>query len=522
MKRLLFGVQLLIAAAGFAADRPNIVFIFSDDHALQAMGAYPSWLHDFIETNHVTPNLDRLAQDGLVFANSFCGNSICSPSRATVLTGKHSHLNGVTKWQKFDGSQTTFPKLLQKAGYQTAIIGKWHLISDPTGFDYWEVLPAQGDYYNPDFLTSTGRVHRAGYVTDIITDLALNWADHGRQTNRPFMLMIQNKAPHRTWMPAPKYLTWLDQVTVPEPATFLDDYSTRKAAARNKMEVGRDLQLSYDLKVDPPKDHWPTNKAGKPARPYSYARLTPQQAAAWEEAYEPRYRDYEKLRPTGVDRTHWNFQCYMKDYLRCIKSVDDNVGRVLDFLKQAGLDRNTIVIYSSDQGFYLGEHGWFDKRWMYEESFRMPLIVKWPGVTQPGSRPAQFVQNIDYAPTFLDLAGVTAPAEMQGVSLVPLLRGQNPAGWRTDLYYHYYDGPGEHGVAVHEGVRTARYKLLHFYRAGEWELFDLEKDSAELRNVAADPAYAPVLAEMKARLAADRTRYKLPPLTMRDPDEAAE
>lgn len=508
---------MMLTATARAAERPNIVFIFSDDHAVQAMGAYPSWLHEFVEQQQITPNIDRLAKEGVVFANSFCANSICSPSRATVLTGKHSHLNGVTCWQTFDGSQTTFPQLLQKAGYETAIIGKWHLISQPTGFDFWRVLPGQGDYYNPDFLTPTGKQHVPGYVTEVITDMALDWLEKKRDASKPFLLMIYNKAPHRTWMPALKYLHFLDDVTLPEAPTLFDDYTGRtKSASLNKMEIGRDLELSYDLKVDPPRSEWSKDKNGQPKQPWSYVRFTPDQAAVWEKAYRVRYDDYQRLHPTGDALTHWKFQAYLKDYLRCIKSVDDNVGRVRDYLKKAGLDKNTIVIYSSDQGFYLGEHGWFDKRWMYEESFRMPLIVDWPGVTKPGSSSTELVQNIDYAPTFLDIAGVPVPAEMQGVSLVPLLKGQTPKDWRTDLYYHYYDGPGEHRVAVHEGVRTARYTLIYFYRAGDWELFDLEKDPMEMHSVYGDPAYAKALAEMTKRLAAARDRYKLPPLSTPD------
>jgi arylsulfatase A-like enzyme len=513
----ILSVLLLAGVACASAERPNIVFIFSDDHAVQAMGAYPSWLHDFIEKQQVTPNIDRLAKDGVVFANSFCGNSICSPSRAAILTGKHSHLNGVTKWETFDGRQTTFPKLLQKAGYQTAIIGKWHLTSEPTGFNHWEVLPGQGDYYNPDFLTAKGTVRYEGYCTDIITDRALLWLEQRRAKDKPFMIMIQHKAPHRTWMPGPKYLTWLDDVTVPEPPTLLDDYQGRtKSVSQHQMGIRDHLRLSYDLKVDPPESAWPKDQNGTPKKPSSYRRLNPEQAAAWRAAYQPRYDDFQKRHPTGDALTRWNYQAYMKDYLRCVKSLDDNIGRVRDYLKNAGLDKNTIVIYSSDQGFYLGEHGWYDKRWMYEESFRMPLIVNWPDVTKPGTRVNELVQNIDYAPTFLQMAGLPVPAEMQGISLVPLLKGETPKDWRTDLYYHYYDGPGEHGVAVHEGVRTARYKLIHFYRAGDWELFDLEKDPQELRSVANDPAYAKVLAEMKQRLAAARKFYKLPPLQFRE------
>lgn len=467
--------SLLLLTGGFstaesappARQRPNIVFVFSDDHAVQAMGAYPSWLHDFIAQQKVTPNIDQLAAEGLVFENSFCANSICAPSRATVLTGKHSHLNGVTRWQTFDGSQTTFPKLLQQAGYQTAIVGKWHLVSNPTGFDFWRVLPGQGSYYNPEFLGPAGKQRLQGYVTEIITDTALDWLRKQRDASRPFLLMIHHKAPHRNWLPATKYEHWLENATVPEPPTLFDDYATRPMAAKAAMRM-TDLRANYDIRI--------------PIPPFA----SPQ------------------------DEVRWRYQYYIKNYLRCIKSVDDSLGRVRSYLKEAGLKRDTVVIYCSDQGFYLGEHSWFDKRWMYEESLRMPLIVSWPGVTQAGSRPTPLVQNIDYAPTFLDIAGVKAPAEMQGVSLTPLLRGETPPHWRKSIYYHYYDCPSEHKVACHEGVRNDRYKLINFYRTGDWELYDLQKDPRELHNVYGQPNYVPVQGQMTAELARVKAQYQVP------------
>lgn len=471
---LLQPLETCIATTAHSQQRPpNIVFIFADDHAVQAMGAYPSWLHDFVEKQNITPNIDRLAKDGVVFANSFCANSICAPSRACVLTGKHSALNGVTRWQKFDGSQTTFPKLLQNAGYQTAIVGKWHLVSDPTGFDFWRVLPGQGAYINPEFISSNGTNRIMGYTTDIITDIALDWLAKQRDASKPFMLMIHHKAPHRNWMPAPKYAHWLEDVKIPEPPTLFDDYSDRTpSAAKQEMEIGRHMTLKSDLKIDP--------------------------------------AEFAKLGLTGQDIVRWKYQRYMQDYLRCVKSVDDNVGRVRDYLKQAGLDTNTVVIYSSDQGFYLGEHGWFDKRWMYEESLRMPLIVSWPGVTKPGARPAQLVQNIDYAPTFLEMAGVPVPAEMQGVSLTPLLHGKSPTDWRASIYYHYYDYLGEHRVECHEGVRTEQYKLINFYSPGDWELYDLATDPSELHNVYTNPAYAKTASQLKVELARLKRQYHIP------------
>lgn len=504
------GSQGVFAAAP-PTTKPNIVFIFADDHAVQAMGAYPSWLHDFVVKQNVTPNIDKLAREGVVFANSFCANSICAPSRATILTGKHSYLNGVTQWQKFDGSQMTFPKLLQKSGYETAIVGKWHLVSEPTGFDFWRVLPGQGDYYNPDFIGPDGKKRIEGYCTDITTDIALDWLSEKRDPAKPFLLMIHNKAPHRTWMPALKYLHFLDDVNVPEPPTLFDDYQGRTpSAAKQEMTIAQHLQMSYDLKMDPPESEWPKDKNGVAKKPWSYQRLTTEQAKAWHEKYGPLYEEFQKLKPEGKALTQWKYQRYMKDYLACIKSVDDNIGRVREYLKQSGLEKNTMVIYSSDQGFYLGEHGWFDKRWMYEESLRMPLIVSWPGVTKPGSRQTQLVQNIDYAPTFLDMAGIAAPGEMQGVSLMPLLRGQNPANWRHSIYYHYYDCPAEHRVECHEGVRTERFKLINFYRPGDGELYDLSKDPQELHSVYTDPAYRDTVVQMKAELARLKKQYGLP------------
>lgn len=474
MKYLLFTL-LFWATTLHAAERskPNIIFIFSDDHAVQATGAYPSWLNTFIKDQKVTPHIDQLAKEGVVFANSFCANSICAPSRATVLTGKHSYTNGVTQWQEFNGAQTTFPKLLQKAGYQTAIIGKWHLVSQPTGFDFWRVLPGQGAYYNPEFITPAGKQRIQGYVTDVITDIALDWLEKEHDATKPFLLMIHHKAPHRNWGPAPKYAQWLGDVKIPEPPTLFDDYSGRTpSAAKQEMEIGRHMTLKYDLKIEP--------------------------------------AEFEKLGLSGKEAVRWKYQRYMQDYLRCIKSVDDSVGRVREHLQRTGLDKNTVVIYCSDQGFYLGEHGWFDKRWMYEESLRMPLIVSWPGVTQAGERPAQLVQNIDYAPTFLDMAGVTAPAEMQGTSFVPLLRGEKPADWRKSIYYHYYDCPAEHRVECHEGVRTEQYKLIRFYRPGDWELYDLAKDPHELHSVHADPSYAQMFSELKDELARLKKQHGLP------------
>jgi len=470
-------------AAPRAGVRPNIIFIFSDDHAAQAISAYGSRINR-------TPNIDRLAAEGMLFANCFVTNSICAPSRAVILTGKHSHLNGVpTNGEVFDGSQLTFPKLLQRAGYETAMIGKWHLKSDPTGFDYWEVLIGQGPYYNPPMKTAAGVVHHTGYTTDIITDLALDWLKSKRDTDKPFVLMCQNKAPHRNWQPGPDHLATYNDITIPEPATLFDDYEGRASGAKNQeMTVAHHLSR-HDLKLTPP------------------GNLTEEQLARWNAAYEKKNAAFREANLEGDDLTRWQYQRYIKDYLRTIASVDDNVGRLLDYLDESGLAENTIVIYSSDQGFYLGEHGWYDKRWMYEESLRMPLIVRWPGRVEAGGKSTQLVQNLDFAPTFLDAGGVEAPAEMQGRSLMPILTNGRARNWRDAVYYHYYEFPAVHSVPRQYGVRTDRYKLIYYYQLDEWELFDLASDPNEMRTVYDDPAYAPIVAELKAQLARLQAQY---------------
>lgn len=495
--------SLAIATSLMAAEkqRPNILFIFSDDHALQAISAYN---YGGLSLNK-TPNIDRLATEGAIFRNNFCANSICSPSRATVITGKHSHINGVTMWQRFDGSQFTFPKELQKAGYQTAIFGKWHLGSDPTGFDEWTIHPGQGEYYNPDFLFKGGRKRMEGYATDLTADMALDFLERHKNSDKPFLLMCHFKAPHRTWQPGPEQLDHYNGRVFPEPPTLFDDYSGRSGpAAKNKMEIGKDMRMDYDLK-------YPVEKSAE------LYRMNPEQKAKFVAAYEKENKEFAANPPKGKELTRWKYQHYVRDYLRCVDSVDSNVGRLLDFLKQNHLDQNTIVVYSSDQGFYMGEHGWFDKRWMYEESFRMPLLVRWPGVVKPGTQIQQLTQNIDFAPTFLDAAGCAIPPDVQGVSLVPLLQGRN-VPWRDSLYYHYYDGPGEHGVAKHYGIRTDRYTLIHFYADADktWELYDLSKDPHEMKSVYNDPAYAEIRKQLTARLDALKVKYADPIQTEAD------
>jgi arylsulfatase A-like enzyme len=463
--------------------RPNILFIMTDDHASHAMSCYGSKVNQ-------TPNLDRIAGEGMRFTNSFCTNSICAPCRAVILTGKYSHLNGlIDNRVTFDGSQQTFPKLLQKAGYETAMIGKWHLKSDPTGFDYWNILPGQGDYYNPVMIEMGQRKKHAGYVTDILTDQALGWLK-GRSGDKPFCLMFHHKAPHRNWQPGPKYLDLCEDVQIPEPATLFDDYEGRGRAAREQDMSIEKTMTKADLKLTAPNN------------------LTPEQKARWDAAYGPRNKAFEEAKLEGKELVRWKYQRYMKDYLRCIASVDQNVGRVLDYLDQSGLAENTIVIYTSDQGFYLGDHGWFDKRFMYEESLRMPLVVRYPKEIKPGSVNGDLVLNLDFGETFLDYAGVPAPADMQGRSLRPLLQGKTPADWRTSVYYHYYEFPAEHSVKRHYGVRTRRYKLIHFYNdIDEWELYDLQSDPDELKNVYGDAPYANIVQELKAELKRLRTQY---------------
>jgi arylsulfatase A-like enzyme len=491
----LFGSQLLLSnnslqkLAAAEKQRPNILFIFTDDHASHAMSCYGSKVNQ-------TPNLDRIAREGMRFDNCFCTNSICGPSRAVILTGKHSHINGFKQnGNKFDGSQQTFPKLLRKQGYQTAIVGKWHLASDPTGFDYSEILVGQGPYYNPPMIRNGKRVKHEGYTTDIITDLALDFLQKQRDPDKPFMLMFQHKAPHRNWQPGPKYLHMYDDVTIPEPENLFDNYEGRGTAARQQDMTIAHTMTEFDLKLTPPKN------------------LTPEQLKVWNAAYDPKNEAFRKANLKGKELVRWKYQRYMKDYLRCIASVDDNVGRMLDYLEESGLAKNTVVMYSSDQGFYLGDHGWFDKRFMYEESYRMPLLARWPGVIKPGSVNQDLVSNLDFAETFLNIAGAPIPSDMQGVSLVPLFKGEETA-WRDSLYYHYYEfynnRRSAHMVRRHNGVRTKRYKLIHFYNLGEWELYDLEKDPHEMHSVYNNPAYAPIVKELKAELKRLQKQYKVP------------
>ena len=502
------GVLLYLSvheACAESARRPNIVFIFTDDHACQSIGAYGSKINK-------TPNIDRIAREGAVYLNSFCANSICGPSRACVLTGKHSHKNGFYSngRNKFDGSQFTFPQALQKSGYQTALVGKWHLNSAPTGFDHWDILPGQGSYYNPVMIGQDGRRRIEGYCTNIVTDLALDWLK-GRDAHKPFLLMCQHKAPHRTWAPDLKHLNNYTDRDIPEPATLFDNWQHRsESLARNAMSIDRHFYYHYDLKV-----HMPVPFASKREtrlKDGEYGRMTPEQKMQWDAAFKPRNQAFLDNPPKGKDLVRWKYQRYIKNYLRCIDSVDENVGRVLDFLDEHKLADNTIVIYSSDQGFYLGEHGWYDKRWMFEESLKMPFVIRWPGVVKPGTRSEKLIQNIDYAPTFLEVAGQKIPKEIQGESLVRVLKTPETDDWRKSIYYHYYEHGGEHQVPRHEGVRTAHHKLINFYSNDGFNLFDLKADPQEMQDLSRDPKYAATLAELKAELSRLCGQYDLPPL----------
>lgn len=476
--------------------RPNILYIMSDDHAYQAISCYSGKINQ-------TPNIDRLANDGVLFKNSFCTNSICAPSRAVLLTGKHSHLNGqIDNRVTFDGGQQTFPKLLQQNGYQTAVVGKWHLKSNPTGFDYWNILPGQGHYYNPDFIEMGDRKRVAGYVTDLTTDIALKWLDN-RDKQKPFCLLLHHKAPHRNWMPGPEHLTMYEDKDIPVPKTFFDDYETRSEAAKTQeMEIAAHMNLPSDLKV---------RKKGQrnPERPNGiFERMSEDQLKAWDEVYDPKNQKFLKAGLKGKKLAEWKYQRYIKDYLRCIASVDDNIGRVLDYLDSNGIAENTLVVYTSDQGFYLGEHGWFDKRFMYEESLRMPLIARYPKEIAPKINETDLVQNLDFAPTFLDYAGVEIPEDMQGSSMRKILSGSKDKEWRQGIYYHYYEYPAVHAVKRHYGIRTLRYKLIHFYYdIDAWELYDLQNDPQEINNVFDNGAYTNVVKRLKYDLQKLREKY---------------
>ncbi len=445
--------------------RPNIIILFSDDHALQGISAYGS---PYIKT----PNIDRLAKEGALYQNMFCTNSLCAPSRATLLTGKFSHKNGhKDNSTQFDASQNMYPKYLQAAGYQTSWIGKWHLQSTPQYFDYWSVVPGQGAYYNPDFHEMGGKtVRHEGYATDVITNKALKWLSSDRDDSKPFCLVIGHKCPHRNWLPDTGDLRAFDNVKFQLPKTFYDTYEGRLAAKRQDMTVTKTMRLKEDLKVGAENED-------------CVKRMNPAQRKAWLAYYDQVTADFKKQNLTGRALDEWKYQRYMQDYLGTLRSLDRNVGRVLDYLDKTGLAENTIVIYSSDQGFYLGEHGWFDKRFMYEESHHMPMLIRYPKRIKPGTIDRAIHNNTDFAPTILQEAGIQVPKDMQGQSFF----SKTP---RKSTYYHYYEYPAEHSVQAHFGIRTDRYKLIRFYKDGDyWELYDLKTDPDELKNQYDNPAY---------------------------------
>lgn len=496
---------------------PNIVFIMTDDHTTQALSAYGHALSKLAPT----PNIDRIAANGALFTNSFCTNAICGPSRAVILTGKHSHINGFRmNGERFDGSQATLPKFLGKLGYQTAVIGKWHLHGAPTGFDYWDILNDQGNYYNPQFISEQDTSIVTGYATDIITEKSLKWLKQRDSASKPFFLMVHHKAPHRNWMPALRHTNLYDSVIFPLPESYFPEFNNQPAAEAQQQTIYEDMYEGHDLKMTT--SYGSTELAHNPWTT-DFDRMTPEQRMAWDSAYLPGNNAFHKADLSGRALAEWKGQRYLQDYLATVAAVDESVGRILDYLEESGMNKNTLVVYTSDQGFYLGERGWFDKRFMYEESLRIPLLMQWPGVITPGSRVEEMVQNLDFAPTFLDIAGDTASArDMQGRSFRKLL--YDPEGEisiRDAIYYHYYDYPVFHMVKKHYGIRTRRYKLMHFYDdIDAWEFYDLQKDPKELHNAIDDPEYTEEVATMKARLLELQRHYKVGPEEFETASEA--
>ena len=492
--------------------RPNILFIMSDDHAYQAISAYDSKLIQ-------TPNIDRLAKEGMLFTNASVTNSICAPSRATILTGKHTHINGkIDNLMPFDTTQVTFPQIFQENGYETAMFGKLHFGNNPKGVDESMILPDQGFYLNPDFIDTKGDTTTiTGYVTDIITDLTLGWLQKKRNKEKPFMMMYMHKAPHRPWWPSPEKFAEFTNKEFPEPETLFDDYKNRGTAAKTaEMNLLTHMMYSHDSKIRPELLQEMGDKVSPKVEEFEngfygpYGRANAAQKAKYDVVLDKINADFKANWPnmTEQEKMRWKYQRYMQDYLACISSVDDNVGRVLDYLDESGLAENTIVVYTSDQGFYLGEHGWFDKRFIYDESFKTPLLVRWPYKITPGSKENEMVQNLDFAPTLLEAANIPVPTDMQGESLMPLLTGEKEKWDRDAVYYQYYEYPSVHMVKRHYGIVTKEYKLIHFYYdVDEWELYDRLKDPQELNNVFNDPAYASVVKEMKTKLDELRVKY---------------
>ena len=467
--------------------RPNIIFIMTDDHTTQAMSCYGGNLLQ-------TPNMDRIANEGIRMDNCYATNALSGPSRACVLTGKFGHVNGFTDNAcRFDSTQVTFPKLLQAEGYRTGIVGKWHLISEPQGFDFWSILTGQeeqGDYYNPDFNENGVAIRESGYATDIITDKALSFIDEATSPGKPYCLMFHHKAPHRNWMPSPENLGIFNDRVFPEPENLFDDYSSRTQAAREQdMSIASTLKEDWDLKVLTREEIL----AGGNRLLGVYSRMPEEVQHKWDSVYAPRIAEYRSGKLKGKELVRWKYQQYMRDYLATVLSVDQSIGRLLEHLEKNGTLDNTIIVYTSDQGFFLGEHGWFDKRFMYEECQRMPLIIRYPKAIRPGSTSNAICMNVDFAPTFLDFAGVDIPEDMQGRSLKAILEneGKTPEDWRKAAYYHYYEYPAEHSVKRHYGIRTADFKLIHFYNdIDSWEMYDEKADPREMNNIYDDPAYS--------------------------------
>lgn len=506
----LMGAAALSSCANKAtqqdASKPlNIIYIMTDDHTRQMMSSY--------DQRHIqTPNLDRISDEGVLFSNAFVANSISGPSRACLLTGKHSHKNGkLDNFTRFDGNQQTVQELLQGAGYETAMIGKWHLDSEPTHFDHWEILPGQGSYYNPDFITPNGNVKYDGYVTNVITDLSLDWLENDRNKEKPFVLFLHHKAIHRNWMADTLHLDLYEDKEFEVPSNFFDDYKGRVAASQQEMSIAsaHDMDIVNDLKMM--REGVKTRLSGAYEHG-EYARMTPRQRELWDAQYQPIIDKFYEDNLEGKELALWKYQRYMTDYAKTVKSLDDNVGRVLDYLEENDMMENTVIIYTSDQGFYMGEHGWFDKRFMYEESFSTPLVMRLPSQFKRKGKIEEMVQNIDFAPTMLDIAGVEIPEDIQGISLLPLLKdAKGPAEWRDALYYHYYEYPAEHMVKKHYGIRTDRYKLIHFYSdVDEWELYDLQNDIQEMNNLYGNPEYEAITADLKEQLKGLQVKYDDP------------
>ena len=483
---------LLVCNHPTELSQPNIIYIMSDDHASHAISAYKGIYAEVAPT----PNIDRLASEGALFTNTFCTNSICGPSRASILTGKYSHQNGFYKNEgghPFDGSQVTFPKLLREAGYTTAVVGKWHLWSEPTGFDYYKyhiLNGGQGSYWNPSYDDNGEEADEKGYATNFAGDFALDWLENKRDKSKPFCLLFQFKAPHRPWYPDSIYLDLFEGVEMPYPETFNDDYAGRELTAGNTMMTIENHLTRKDLKMNPPPG------------------LSAKELHTWERTGDKGEHVSPSDTLTGMDLKKWKYQKYIKDYLACVRSVDDNIGRLLAYLDETGLAENTIVVYTADQGFYLGDHGWYDKRFMYEESLRMPFVIRYPESIEPGQRVKEMTLNVDFAPTLLEMAGVEIPKEMQGESFVPLINGQGAKRWRDAIYYHYYEYPKWHQVQPHYGIRTDRYKLIHFYYDIDvWELYDLKEDPNELSNIYEDPAQSDLIASLKEELKRLQVQY---------------